>query len=68
MQAFLHESLMGRIYAKHATSYSWEDLCKNDLHNLLINCMHAVYHGEVLEVDPVINHVLHKTFHVYTYL
>ena len=40
-----HESLMGRIYAKHATSYSGEVLCKADLHNLPRKCVHTRYMG-----------------------
>ena len=46
-----------------------EVLCKADLHNLPRKCVHTRYnnHGEVLckrellEGNPVINHVLHKT-------
>ena len=45
-----------------------EVLCKADLHNLPRKCVHTRYimgrflcKRELLEGDPVINHVLHKT-------
>ena len=57
---------MGRIYAKHATSYSWGGFMQSRFAEKVRT--YSIYHGEVLckrellEGNPVINHVLHNVY------